>query len=99
MMSSLKRQRQPIYSWKKNFFNSIQELHFKIWESSDDPLKEGYDMMSYEKLEKRVIENCKLCSRTPEQGFELPKVTIQKFNGDYLKWRAFHDSFTQLIYN
>ncbi|XP_073814297.1 uncharacterized protein [Musca autumnalis] len=29
----------------------------------------------------------------------LPKVTIPKFNGDYLKWPAFSDLFTQLVNN
>lgn len=92
---------------KEKLWAQIQELHFSIWESSTDPLKEGYNMETYLNLEKLTIENFKLSSRSPEQVsnpqqntvLPLPKITIPKFSGDYVKWRAFSDLFTQLVDN
>ncbi|XP_073821407.1 uncharacterized protein [Musca autumnalis] len=92
---------------KERLWEQIQELHFSIWENSCNPLEEGYDMDSYTTLENMVVENFKTTTPTAEKGIEvgqanvlpLLKITIPKFNGDYLKWPAFFDLFTQLVNN
>ncbi|XP_073820558.1 uncharacterized protein [Musca autumnalis] len=92
---------------KEKLWEQIQELHFSIWENSCNPQEEGYDMDSYTTLENMVVENFKTTTPTAEKGIELgqanvlplPKITIPKFNGDYLKWPAFFDLFTQLVNN
>lgn len=110
MMSSLKRlliidPSAANLNLKEQLWGQIQELHFSIWESSNDPLREGYDMDAYIDLEKTVFESFRMSSRIPEHGSEaiqnnslpLPKITIPKFSGDYIKWTPFFDLFSQLV--
>lgn len=93
---------------KEKLWEQIQELHFSIWENCANPLEEGYDMDSYTDLEEMVIQNFKHttvpaaqyraeCAQT--NVLPLPKITIPKFDGDYLKWPAFADLFSQLVVN
>ena len=35
------------YATERKTVRTNSKLHFKIWESNDDPLKEGYDMIFY----------------------------------------------------
>lgn len=65
MMASLKRLLSTDPSatnmqLKEKLWAQIQELHFAIWEASDDPLQEGYNMETYLDLEKLIIENFKM---------------------------------------
>lgn len=93
---------------KEKLWEQIQNLHFLIWESCHDPRQDGYDMQAYTSLEEMVIKNFKMSpSIVSDQGahaetqsvLPLPKITIPKFEGDYLKWKTFFDLFSQLVDN
>lgn len=93
---------------KEKLWEQIQNLHFSIWENNQDPLKEGYDMTAYTNLESKVIENFRKAYKPSADldttheltnSLPLPRISIPKFNGDYLKWKTFQDLFCQLVAN
>ena len=79
---------------KEKLWDEIQQLHFKIWESINDPLENGYDMTSYMELEDEFRRRLVSIKQAPviqnaapsTTNVPLPKINIPKFDGEYSKW-------------
>ena len=94
-------------------WNQIEEIHYSVWETSADPAIEGYDMQSYIDLESQVLQTRAALGKATlhvQQGetakrvvdhppIQLPKMSIPRFDGDYLKWQTFSDIFTKMIHD
>ncbi|XP_055910688.1 uncharacterized protein LOC129945053 [Eupeodes corollae] len=86
-------------------WSQIEELHYSIWEKCENPLTEGYDMNSYSEFEIKILKNRSSLkgptnnTRNDHLSVQLPKMTIPKFDGDYLKWQTFSVIFTKMIHH
>lgn len=94
-------------------WTQVEELYDQSWEQLPNPIAEGLNQEGYEELtdmvHKMLPELHMMCDQqqvpNPEIPFPpvsltslpLPKITIPKFDGDYCKWRQFHDLFSQMV--
>lgn len=87
---------------------NIEDIHFRIYEMFDDPTEQGYNVDNFISLEEKIrntVQAANSDSHTTNQlpiklqSISLPKIIIPKFDGTYLKWREFHDLFSQLVIN
>lgn len=90
-------------------WHNIEGLHFQLAESCEEPEEYGYNITRYIQLEKNTWKilnaakgnssaqhNSSPSSSQPE-SYPMPKITVPKFDGNYLKWPEFHDLFSSLI--
>ncbi|XP_073821570.1 uncharacterized protein [Musca autumnalis] len=91
---------------------NVEDIHFKMYESFDDPTVVGYDASAYVLLEEETLkfkEKISTLSQVDHPSSQqrsgdnlanqvnLPKITIPQFNGDYSKWQTFSDIFGKII--
>ncbi|XP_055918570.1 uncharacterized protein LOC129950670 [Eupeodes corollae] len=89
-------------------WTQVEEIHHSIWEAVNDPGSEGYNRELYTELETSVLKNQASLSKTlssepskqlaDRPAIQLPKMSIPKFDGDYLKWQTFSGIFTKMIH-
>lgn len=90
-------------------WQNIEDLHLQISEISDEPVTQGYKMQQFIKLENdirkvlRSVNNYTTSQPTTGQlnsqseSIPMPKITLPKFDGNYLKWQEFYDLFSSLV--
>lgn len=99
----------PSFKAKQRLWEQIQDLHFAIWESIDNPSQIGYDMDTYTQLETNIMKVFETSTHSREHvnnnttatvptNIQLPKINIPKFDGDYGKWPTFSDLFLRVVH-
>lgn len=92
-------------------WQNIEDMHYQIAESCDEPTSQGYNDARFLQLETRCRRALQAANiRAPSQHnspqtmtmpesstMPIPKITLPRFDGSYLKWTEFHDLFSSLI--
>ena len=86
-------------------WDELSQTHFKIYTECENPENYGYNLTGHIAAETAVLTMQArqdlqasapiLQSASPVQ---LPKISIAKFDGNYLKWQQFHDIFCKMIH-
>jgi hypothetical protein len=92
----------------EQYWKDIKDIHVQMYKRFADPVSLGYDIQNFLSAEIAVIKNQTACDVNVPQivtstlptapPLPLPKVSIPKFDGDYLKWQQFHDMFKKMIH-
>lgn len=90
----------------KEYWEKINQIHFEIFRMFEDPIALGYNMENYLNAETAIFqiqgtptdEKPAVTTSTTFPQVQLPKVSIPKFDGCYLKWQQFHDLFKKMIH-
>lgn len=91
-------------------WQEIEELHYSLCETCDDPAVIGYNADDYLSYENKVYtlrrpmtpSTNAMNARTvdvPGSNLSLPPISIPKFSGDYITWRQFFDLFCQVVHS
>jgi len=91
----------------------LAENNAALWEVVADDKIDGYSLQTYYELESKVESSmielqqhiCTEATATtprptiqPTNSVQLPRITLPKFNGDYLQWVTFKDLFNEIIH-
>ena len=94
----------------KRQWDQIQDLHDQAIYTMENPTEFGYNNDEFNNLDgilqQRLVEltiqadrhaSSNQFARNMTTALPLPKVTIPRFNGDYLKWKPFYDLFSEIV--
>lgn len=96
-------------------WDEIREQLQHLYEFTDNPEEVGYDMELHVDLEGKMYDvtseltgvimksdsttSPSYGNRSSSTMIKLPKVTLPKFEGNYLTWTQFHDLYTQMVHH
>ena len=93
----------------QKLWDQVVSLRYEIYDEYENPTGLGYPISNYIAAETAVLQMQIRCSTQPstpatntiqsEFTLQLPKISITKFDGNYLKWQQFYDIFTKMIHD
>jgi len=85
--------------WDLTDQDSIEEYTLKTFYEIEQSVKRAMIQLQEHMPKDANHQPNQSISSSTETSLKLPKISIPKFNGDYLQWDSFKDLYTELVHN